>query len=433
MLDISLIREQPQLVKASLKKRNQQDKIPWIDELQKKDAQWRTLKGDVDRLRHRRNTLSLEINRLKKEGKEKEFQKALKDAKEIPHAVAEKEYLLKQLEHDIHEKMLHIPNLLHPDVPTGKDANDNKEIKRWGKQIKFTFQPLSHVELAEALGIAEFEQGRNTSGQGFNYLFRELALLDMALQQYGIDFLLKRGFSLVAPPLMLRREVLGGAVDLSAFEEVIYKVENEDLYLIGTAEHALVSWFADKTFQKEELPIKLCALTPCFRKEIGGHGVDTKGLFRMHQFYKVEQVVACPAEQSDKMLEEMQKITEEFFKSLELPFRVIEICSGDLGGKFARQYDIEAWFPRQGAYREVTSAGSCTDYQARRLNARYIEKGDGQEGQERKFLHLLNNTMVATSRAMVALLENGQQKDGSVKIPKVLWKYMHGVKVIKRR
>lgn len=227
--------------------------------------------------------------------------------------------------------------------------------------------------------------------------------------------------------MMLNHETLDGVVDLSAFQEVIYKVQDEDLHLIGTAEHSLVSMLRDKTLDVKQLPMKVCAVTPCFRKEIGGHGVDMKGIFRMHQFNKVEQVVFTTPENSSKMLQTMQKITEQFFQSLKIPYRVIEICSGDLGGKFAKQYDIEAWFPRQDAYCEVTSAGNCTDYQARRLNIKYMDKG------ERNYVHILNNTMVATSRAMVAILENYQQKDGSVKIPSVLYKYMHGIRQITRK
>ena len=226
--------------------------------------------------------------------------------------------------------------------------------------------------------------------------------------------------------MLLNKATLSGAVDLSAFEDVIYKIEGEDLFLIGTAEHSLVSMMKGKSLKKEQLPLKFCAVTACFRKEIGGHGVDMKGLFRMHQFNKVEQVVYTTPEHSFALLEEMQQITEEFFKSLELPFRVIEICAGDLGGKFAKQYDIEAWFPRQKAYREVTSAGNCTDYQARRLHITYSDGG------EKKNVHILNNTMVATSRAMVAILENYQNKDGTVTVPKVLLPYMNGVTVIKK-
>lgn len=418
MLDIKFIIERHMLVRENLKKRSKADQIWLVDELIENYNEWKDLKKQVDDLRHKRNLVSLEINKLKKE--KKDASQLLKDASQMPEKIKVIEEDIKILDEEILKKLYQIPNLLHSSVPFGKDASENKEVKKVGKPKKYDFPLLSHVELAEKLKVADFETGREVSGQGFNYLLSELALLDLALQRYGIDFLLKRKFTPVVPPLMLNKETLSGAVDLSAFEEVVYKVENEDLYLIGTAEHALVSMLKNKLLKKKDLPLKLCAVTPSFRKEIGGHGVDTKGLFRMHQFNKAEQVVFTTKDNSFKMLEEMQQITEEFFKSLEIPFRVIEICSGDLGGKFAKQYDIEAWFPRQKEYREVTSCANCTDYQARRLNIRYIDEKGNKE-----YVHILNNTMVATSRAMVAILENFQRKDGSVAVPKALHKYLN--------
>jgi seryl-tRNA synthetase len=309
-------------------------------------------------------------------------------------------------------------------VPEGKDANDNVVVKTWGKKRTIKFELQNHAELLERAGLADFETARKASGQGFNYLLGEMALLDLALQRYGIDLLLKNGFILVVPPMLLRYETLSGVLNgLKDFEEVVYKIEQEDAYLIGTAEHSLVAFFRDKIIKEKEFPVKVCAVTPCFRKEIGAHGVDTKGLFRMHQFNKVEQVVITKPEDSFKMLEQMQSITEKFFQSLDIPYRVVEICSGDIGAKTAKQYDIEAWFPRQKVYREVTSASNCTDYQARSLNIKYEGKGG-----EKKYVHMLNNTMVATSRAMVAILENFQQEDGSIELPKVLQPYMNGLK-----
>ena len=416
MLDIKFIIENAHLVKENLKKRFKSDQIWLVDELVEDHAKWKELKKAADDLRHKRNTISLEISSLKKQ--KKDASRLLKEAADIPGRIKELEEDIRILDEEILKKLYQIPNMLHSSVPTGKDALQNPELKKVGKPKKFNFPLLSHVEIAEKLKIADFDAGREAAGQGFNYLLSELAQLDLALQRYGIDFLLKRKFTPVIPPIMLNKETLSGAVDLSAFEEVVYKVENENLFLIGTAEHALVSMMKNKTFEKSELPLKFCAVTPCFRKEIGAHGVDTKGLFRMHQFNKVEQVVFATKDNSFKLLEELQGITEEFFKSLEIPFRVIEICSGDLGGKFAKQYDIEAWFPRQNEYKEVTSAANCTDYQARRLNIRYADKGN------REHVHILNNTMVATSRAMVAILENFQRKDGSIEVPKVLHSYL---------
>ncbi len=424
MIDIKLIRENPELVKENIKKRFKDHLVPVVDRIKVFDEEWRGFKYEEDKLRSDRNKISEKINQAKKNKKPVNI--LLKQAKQIPVKIEKLEGKRKNLENEIKKLLMQIPNFLDKTSPIGKDEKDNVELRKWGKTKKNP-KLVNHAELTEKMGFADFEAGRNNSGQGFNYLLGEIAKLDYALQRYGLDFLSKKGFTFVVPPMLLNHEALLGALNgLQDFENVVYKIENENLYLIGTAEHSLVSLFKDKTIQKKELPIKLCALTPCFRKEIGGHGVDTKGLFRMHQFNKVEQVVFCEPNRSSEILEEMQKITEEFFKTLEIPFRVIAICSGDLGNKFSKQYDIEAWFPRQGEYREVTSAGNCTDFQARALNIKSDDKG------KREYVHILNNTMVATSRAMVAILENFQQKDGSIKVPKVLWKYV-GKKVIKRK
>ncbi len=419
---IELIRENPKLFKDDLKKRNKDTKR--VDVVLQLDEQWRKLKSESDELRAKRNKFSQQINKLKKA--KKDASKAIKEAAAVPGKLKDLEEKMKKVEEKLKSALYIIPNLLGPKVPIGKDAAENVEIKKVGKPKKFDYELKTHSQLAEDLGIADFEQGTIVAQRGFNYIHGQLALLDLALQRYGLDFLLKKGFTPVVPPLLLNRDTLNGAVDLTAFEDVIYKVEKEDLYLIGTAEHALVSLNKNKLINEKDLPIKLCAVTPSFRKEIGGHGVDTKGLFRMHQFNKVEQVVLTKPEDSFKMLEELQKISEEFFKSLEIPFRVIELCSGDLGDKFAKQYDIEAWFPRQNAYKEITSAGNCTDYQARRLNTKYLT------GKGKQYPHILNNTMVATSRAMVAILENFQNKDGTVTVPKVLQKYT-GFKIIGKK
>lgn len=423
MIDLRLIREQPEFVRENIKKRFKESAV--VDEILKKDAEWRKLKGESDALRAERNTLSKQVAELKKAKKNADA--LLKKAQKLPEQLASLENRMKILESGRDSLLLTVPNMLHETVPRGKDASQNVELRKWGKLPKFDFPLLNHSELLENAGLADFDAGRANAGEGFNYLLGDMALLDHALQRYGVDFIIKKGFTLVVPPLLLNFETLLATLNgLIDFEEVVYKIEKENLYLIGTAEHALASLHKNRTLNKKELPLRYCALTPCFRKEIGSHGVDTKGLFRMHQFNKVEQVVYCTPEDSFKILEEMQKITEEFFQSLKIPYRVIELCSGDLGTKFAKQYDIEAWFPRQGKYAEVTSAGDCTDFQSRALNIKYYEK------EEKKHPHILNNTMVATSRAMVAILENCQQKDLSVKVPDVLIPYMQGRKVIKK-
>jgi seryl-tRNA synthetase len=425
MIDINFIRENSELVKENLKKKFQNEKLKLVDEIKKIDEKWRKLKYEEDNLRAERNKVSKGINEAKKKKDEKEVKKLMTRAKKIPEEIDEIQIKRKKMEEEINLILRQIPNIIHPSVPIGKNSSQNVEIRKWGEIKKKDFEIVNHVELLENLGLADFDAGRSNAGQGFNYLLGDIAELDHALQRYGIDFLKKKGFSVVVPPMMINYETLLGALNgLQDFEEVVYKIDKEDLYIIGTAEHALVSLYKDKILSEKNLPIKLCALTACFRKEIGGHGVDTKGLYRMHQFNKVEQVVFANPEKSFDMLEQMQKITEEFFQSLEIPYRVIEICSGDLGAKFAKQYDIEAWFPRQKKYGEVTSAGTCTDFQARALNIKYDNKGD------KRFVHILNNTMVATSRAMVAIVENFQNKDGSINIPKVLQPYMNGKKKI---
>ncbi len=424
MLDIKFIRDNAQRVKDDLKKRGKVEKIPWADQLIKEYAESLDIKQEVEQLRHKRNIISQEINKLQKEGKD--FSVKIKEVREIPELVRKLEARQEELQKNIETKQQGIPNILHKSVPFGKDEKDNKVIRRWGKITKPKFELVNHAEILEKLNLADFDTARKNSGQGFNYLIGQMAMLDLALQRYGIEFAVKNKFSPVIPPMVLHHEALLGALNgLKDFEDVIYKIENEDLYLIGTAEHALVTMQRDKIMREKELPLRFCAVTPCFRKEIGGHGVDMKGIFRMHQFNKVEQVVFSTPEKSYQEMESMQKVTEKFFQSLKIPYRVIEICSGDIGAKFTKQWDIEAWFPRQKAYREVTSAGNCTDYQARALNIKYITKGN-----EKQYVHILNNTMVATSRAMVAILENYQQKDGSIKIPTVLQKYMFGLKKI---
>lgn len=421
MIDIKLIRETPEIIEKDIKKRGMLDSLKTLKEIKAIDESWRKLKYEADKLRHERNKTSQAINESKKQGKPSE--PLLKKAKEIAkklNDIAEKE---KEHKEKIDSLILGIPNVMHPDVPKGESDKDNPEIKKWGAPKKFDFELINHAELIESMGLADFDAARESSGQGFNYIKGEIALLDLALQRYGVDFLIRKGFTLVVPPMLLKKEILLGVLNgLKDFEDVIYKVEGEDLYLIGTAEHSLVSMMKNKTV---ETPLKVCAVTPCFRKEIGSHGVDTKGLFRMHQFNKVEQVIFTDEKTTWDYLEETQRTTEEFFESLEIPYRVVEICSGDLGAKFARQYDIEAWFPRQNAYKEVTSAGNCTDFQARALNIKY------KDGNEYKHCHIINNTMVATSRAIVAILENYQNKDGSITIPKVLQPYMYGMKTIK--
>jgi len=454
MLKQWYVREYAIEIRKSLEKRNMN--ISLIEQFLKSDIDWRKLKGEVDELRAQKNRITAEITKISKNNGN--IKNLVAESKCISQKIASKEEEMESIYKNNIEFLLYLlPDKFIVNVPDGKDAKDNKELRKWGKPSKI--KPLkSHIEIAEELNLADFEQGRKYAGQGFNYLLNELVLLDRALQQYALDFLMKKDFKIVSPPLILQHHGFSRIVDIEdTFKNVVYSIKDEDKicdkcnsllgrvleharmfyrcpkcgyepnegylfefdqFLIPTAEHPLVLLFGDKVLNLKDLPIKVCACTPCFRKEIGSRGVDTKGLFRMHQFNKVEQVVVCHPSESFKIMEEMQKITEEFFKSLEIPYRVIEICAGDMNQKVIKQYDIEAWFPRRQEYAEVTSASNCSYYQSMGIDIGFIN----EEG-KKEHTHTLNNTMVATSRAMVAILENFQQKDGSVLIPKVLHKY----------
>lgn len=423
MINIKFIRENPDLIKKNLEKRNQNEKAEWVDKIITNDTRWRNLKQKADKLRNKRNILTAEIKELKKKGQD--VAPRIKLAKEIPSKIQTIECEMEELLKQNISYQSQLPNLLHDSTPLGKSEEDNIPFNFYIEEPKKAkFELRNHVDILEKTHLANFEAGRKNAGQGFNYLLGDMAHLDLAIQNYGVDFLTKKGFQLISVPLMMNKGALQGAVNFEDFRDVIYKVDGEDLHLIGTGEHPLVALFKNKTFNEKDLPIKICTLTPCFRKEIGGHGVDSKGIFRMHQFYKVEQVVISNQEESYVHLEEMQKISEDFFKSMKIPFRVVKICSGDLGPKMAKQYDIEAWYPREQKYKEVTSAGNTTEYQSAKLNIKYIDNNG-----EKKYAHLLNNTMVATSRAMVAILENFQNEDGTINVPKPLRKYMNKKKI----
>ena len=426
MLDIKLIREHPEIVKKSLEKRKDKEKIEWLVKLIKIDKRYLKLKQNVEELRRQRNVVSKEINELQKEGKN--FKTKVKEIQEIPQRIKETEDKLAKTKEEIDFYMMRLPNILHESVPYGEDDSENKEIKKWGKIPEFDFDLKDHGSIIEKLEIGNFDKAAQVSGSGFHYMFGKLAFLNMALMHFTIEFLTKKGFILSIPPLMLNKKSYEGVTDLADFENVMYKVEDEDLYLIATSEHPIAAYLTNETLPESKLPLRICGVSPCFRKEIGSHGVDTRGLFRTHQFWKVEQFIFCKPEDSWKHHEELQKNSEELYKNLKIPHRVVNICTGDIGIVAAKKYDIEAWFPRQKAYKEVGSNSNCTDYQSRRLNIKFMnKKGD------RVLVHTLNNTAIATSRALVAILENYQQKDGSVKIPDVLQKYTNFKKIEKEK
>jgi seryl-tRNA synthetase len=419
MLDIKLIRENPDTVRKDLEKRRKPEKLALLEELLKRDEEWRRLLTEVNNLRHRHNVATAQVAEKKKRGED--AAKVILEAKEIPAKIKELEEKGEEDKARINQILLSLPNIMHESVPLGKDETENAVLRVWGKSPKFDFQPKNHLEIAVNLGLIDEERAGKVAGRGFVYLKKELVLLDYAIMRYAMDSLIKKGYVLVEPPFMIRREPYEGVVDLADFENVMYKIENEDLYLIATSEHAMASMYMDEIINREDLPIKLVGVSPCFRKEVGAHGKYTKGLFRMHQFNKVEQFIFCPPEQSWELFEEIQRNAEELYQGLGLHYRVIEICSGDMGLIKAKSYDTEVWMA-DGQFREIGSNSNCTDYQARRLNIRFREKeGQAPTG----FVHTSNNTALATSRTMMAILEQYQQKDGSVVIPKVLRPYIN--------
>jgi seryl-tRNA synthetase len=424
MQDIKLVRENPEILKKDLERRRDPEKIKLLEEVREKDKEYRELLQETQKLRQKRNEISQEISKAKKEGKD--VSKIMQEAKEIPDKIKKAEERQEQLKKEIESGLKRIPNIMHESVPYGKDDSENVQIRTWGKPEKKDFELISHGELAEKLGVADFKKAAEVAGAGFYYLMGDLALLNQALVSFAIDSMVKKGYQLIIPPLMLNREAYEGCVDLSDFENVMYKIEGQDMYLIATAEHPIAAMHMNEVINEKDLPLKYVGFSPCFRKEIGSHGVDTRGLFRVHQFWKVEQFIYCKPEDSWKYHEELIKNSEEMFQELEIPYRIVNICTGDLGIIAAKKYDLELWMSRQDAYKEACSCSNCTDYQARRLNIKY-----GKEGGERQLVHTLNNTAIATSRAMVAILENNQQKDGTLLIPKALQKYMGRKKTIK--
>ncbi|MCW4001716.1 MAG: serine--tRNA ligase [Candidatus Bathyarchaeota archaeon] len=421
MLDIRLIREHPEIVRKDLKKRSDLEKLRMLDNLIKYDKQWRKFLTEVNEMRHRRRVVTTEIANLKKRGED--ASKQMEEAKTIPQEIRKLEKHVRENKEKVDRILLRLPNILHESVPFGKDETENVVAKRVGKPPKFDFKPKSHVEIALDLDLADFDRAAKVAGHGFYYLKGNLARLDYAIMNYTIDFLGKRGYTLIEPPFMMRKKPYLGVTDMEFFGDQLYKLEGEDLYLIATSEHPMAATFMDETIDKKDLPIKFVGVSPCFRKEVGTHGKYTKGLFRVHQFNKIEQFIFCLPEDSWKFHEELQKNSEDLYKGLGLHFRVVNVCTGDIGIIAAKKYDIEVWMA-DGTFREAGSNSNCTDYQARRLNIKFREKkGQPPVG----FVHTLNNTALATSRTIIAILEQLQQKDGSIIIPEVLRPLMNGI------
>jgi seryl-tRNA synthetase len=423
MLDPRILKENPEAVRQMLKKRNMTD-FP-LDEL----IVLHRLRGDIiiktQQLRRQKNLLSEAIAIKKKSKQDASFE--LAEMKQVSALLDKTESEAIQIEEKFNLLMKALPNLLHEMVPVGKDEHDNKIVRQNGSIIKPNFGPKDHIDIATTLDLVDLNRAAKVSGARFYFLKNELVMLNQALINFALDFLSEHNYALIQPPYMIRREPMAGSVILSDFEDVIYKIEQEDLYMIGTSEHAIASMHMDEILEGIKLPIRYAGFSSCFRKEAGAHGRDMKGIFRVHQFEKVEQFIYCRPDESCREHERMLALSEEFIKQLGIPYRVMLLCSGDTGKISAKTYDIEAWMAGQNAYREIVSCSNCLDYQARRLRIRFRDKTN----EETRLVHTLNSTLVATERTIVAILENFQTSSGGVEIPKVLQKYMGGMEQIR--
>jgi len=425
MLDIKLIRENPDLVRTNLTKRGDPQVVKMLDDLINCDREWRQSLTKLNDLRHERRQITADIAIAKKKGKD--ASERISEAKNVDVEITKLEKQVGAFEQQVHDYLMRLPNLLHETVPIGKDEKDNVEVKKWGNPPKFGFPIRDHMDLGTALDIVDVERAGKVAGARFFYLKGAAVLLDMALVNFALDEMFRKGYTPVEPPYVMRRKPYEGVVALGDFEDVLYKIENEDLYLIATSEHPMAAMYMDEVLMGEDLPVKLAGFSTNFRKEAGAHGKDTRGVFRTHQFNKVEQFIFCRPEDSWQLHEELLKNAEELVQKLGLAYRVVNVCTGDIGIVAAKKYDVEAWMPAQNAYREIVSCSNCTDYQARRLNIKYREKeGEAPKG----FVHTLNSTALATGRTIVALIENYQQEDGSIVVPEVLRKYMGGIEEI---
>jgi seryl-tRNA synthetase len=415
MLDPKLIKESPQIIQEML---NSRDIEFDLDGLIDSDKQRREFILKTDELRKKKNQVALEISQKKKAGGDATIN--LDEMKKISKELSGLESSQEEIEKKYMRLALSIPNLIHQSVPIGKDSSSNKEIKTWGKIPEFDFKVNDHIDISEKLDLVDLERAAKVAGARFYYLKNDLVRLNQALIHYALEFLAEKNYSLIQPPYMINHQAMEGAVITDDFEEVIYKIEDEDLYMIGTSEHAMAAMHSGEIIEGKDLPLRYAGVSPCFRKEAGAHGRDQKGIFRVHQFDKIEQFVFTRPEDSWKEHERMLAITEEFYQNLEIPYKVMLLSSGDMGKISSKTYDIEAWMAGQNAYREVVSCSNCLDFQTRRLKIRYREKTN----EETKYLHTLNSTLIATSRILVSIMENFQNKDGHITIPAVLQKYM---------
>lgn len=424
MLDVRVVRENQKMVEDNLKKRQNGEYLKLFKEFVEKDKSWRIERQKANDLRAKRNELTGKVMNAKKE--KKPFKKFIAEAKKLPEKIKKAEAKAKKLEEKNNELLLRIPNLLHDSVPFGKSEADNVEIKTWGK-TEHNPSLIHHGKLAVSLGLADFERAVKISGEGFYFLKGDLAKLEFALHKLALDMLEKKGFTFLLTPMILNKEPYEGATDLKDFETMMYKIEGQDSFLIATSEHPMSAMYRNEILEEEMLPIKYAGYSACFRKEIGKHGLDERGLFRVHQFTKVEQFVFCKPEDSWKEFEKLSRNQQEFFEALEIPYRVVDICTGEIGILASKKFDLEAWSPREGKYIEAGSCSNCTSYQAVRQNTKYRKKNG-----EKEFLHTLNNTMITNVRPLRLILENFQTPEGTVKIPKSLQQYMGKKEIVKQ-
>ena len=425
MIDIRLIRTNPELVKENIKKKFQDEKLVLVDEVIELDAQLRTAATEADTLRNQRNVSSKQIGALMAQGKKEEAEEAKRMVASIGPKLEELQARETHLQSEIRKRMLVIPNIIDDSVPIGRDDSENVEVERFGDPVVPDFEVPYHVDIMERLSGLDLDSARKTSGNGFYYLMGNIARLHSAILSYARDFMIGKGFIYCVPPFMIRSNVVTGVMSFAEMENMMYKIEGEDLYLIGTSEHSMIGKFIDTTLKKEQLPQTLTSYSACFRKEVGAHGIEERGLYRVHQFEKQEMIVICEPEESREWFEKLYGYTVEFFRTLDIPVRTLECCSGDLADLKVKSIDVEAWSPRQKKYFEVGSCSNLGDAQARRLGIRI----KGEKGNY--FAHTLNNTVVAPPRMLIAFLENNLCADGSVKIPEALRMYMGGMEEIK--
>ena len=427
MLDIKFVRENPEIVKQNIRNKFQDKKLPLVDEVLELDKRNREIKQEVEALRAERNKLSKEIGGLMKQGKKEEAEEVKRQVAASADRINELSAEEAEVEEKLKTNMMVIPNIIDPSVPIGKDDSENVEIERFGEPVVPDFEIPYHTEIMESFNGIDLDSARKVAGNGFYYLMGDIARLHSAVIAYARDFMINRGFTYCVPPFMIRSNVVTGVMSFAEMDSMMYKIEGEDLYLIGTSEHSMIGKFIDTIIPEEELPKTLTSYSPCFRKEKGAHGIEERGVYHIHQFEKQEMIVVCKPEESKMWYEKLWKNTVDLFRSMDIPVRTLECCSGDLADLKVKSVDVEAWSPRQKKYFEVGSCSNLGDAQARRLKIRV----NGESG--KYFAHTLNNTVVAPPRMLIAFLENNLQADGSVKIPEVLQPYMGGMKVIEKK